>query len=93
MNKKLIVSVHIHKNAGMSFKKNLLKIYNEKLIQAQKNGIAAAEKEGVKSIKLGSNDIIKMKAAAVSVWNEIAANDEDSKKAIQMLKEYLATKE
>ncbi len=70
-----------------------LKIYNEKLIQAAKNGLNAAEKIGVKSIKLGSADVSKMRKAAVSVWNEIAATNEDCDKAIQMLKEYLATKE
>jgi TRAP-type C4-dicarboxylate transport system substrate-binding protein len=63
-----------------------------KYLKADMQGLEAAKKVGVQEVHMEPGEIPKARQAGVKVWDEMAKKSPRTAKAIQMLKDYLATK-
>jgi len=64
----------------------------KKYAESDNAGVEAAKQYGVQEVQLDEAELPKARAAAAEVWKDTAAKSDNAAKAVQMLKDYLATK-
>ena len=66
-----------------------VEVWDPPLAKKTRDGLMEA---GVQWIEMPADDVVKMKAAAIEVWDEFAAKDPASAKAVAILKDYYRAK-